>query len=181
MAQDYSTSIARHARVASTRTGMVILTHLAQCQAMTSDYKRTKSNPSAMGYGLSRHDPLRTLLNIFAITITLANAGCGEGKMGPPGPPGSIGLQGVQGPAGPQGPPGERGDVGLAGKEGPPGPPGPKGDPGPAATFHVVTGKDTVHCSNDEVLVALICERGVPDGTKCATPGSTATGLCKRK
>lgn len=125
--------------------------------------------------------PMRKLLSMSVVAAALMVAGCNEGKMGPPGPVGPQGPQGVIGPIGRQGPVGERGNVGPAGAEGPPGPPGPKGDSGPAAAFHIVTGTDSVRCSDDEVLVSLVCERGAPDGAKCATSGTTATGLCIRK
>jgi hypothetical protein len=128
--------------------------------------------------------PMRKLLSMSVVVAALAVAGCNEGKMGPPGPVGPQGPQGVIGPIGRQGPVGERGNVGPAGAEGPQGPPGapgPKGDPGPTAAFHVVTGTDSVRCSDDEVLVSFVCERGAADGAKCATSGTTATGLCIRK
>lgn len=128
--------------------------------------------------------PMRKLLSVSAVAATLIVAACNEGKMGPQGPAGPQGPQGVIGPVGRQGPAGERGNVGPAGAEGPqgpPGPPGPKGDSGPQASFHVVTGTETVRCSDDEVLVSLVCESGALDGAKCATAGTTATGLCIRK
>jgi hypothetical protein len=43
----------------------------------------------------------------------------------------------------------------------------------------VVTGADSVTCSDNEVLVSIICSSGAPDGAKC--PASTATGVCARK
>jgi hypothetical protein len=146
-----------------------------------------KRSPADARAGLSlagMGPPMRKLLSISAVAALLALAACDEGKMGPPGPLGPQGPQGVIGPAGRQGPPGERGNVGPAGAEGPqgpPGPPGPKGDNGPTAAFHVVTGAGTVRCSDDEVLVSLVCEKGAPDGASCTTAGTTATGLCVRK
>jgi hypothetical protein len=68
----------------------------------------------------------------------------------------------------------------ICGAPGPAGPPGPKGDPSPAL-LRVVTGTDTVRCGDDETLVSLVCANGTPDGMKCATPGTAATGLCMRK
>jgi hypothetical protein len=140
--------------------------------------------PSSTGMRAAGVPLMRKLLNISVVAISLAVAACNEGKMGPPGPIGPQGPQGVIGPAGRQGPVGERGNVGPAGAEGPQGPPGPpgaKGDPGSPGAFHVVTGTDTVRCSDDEVLVSLMCESGAPDGAKCATAGTAATGLCLRK
>jgi hypothetical protein len=60
-------------------------------------------------------------------------------------------------------------------------PPGPKGDPGAALALRVVTGTDTVQCRDDETLVSLLCANGAPDGSKCASAGAAATGLCMRK
>jgi hypothetical protein len=45
----------------------------------------------------------------------------------------------------------------------------------------VVTGTDTVRCEDDEVLAGLVCASGATDGTKCATSGTAATGLCVRR
>ena len=123
-------------------------------------------------------------LSVSVVAALLSLAACDDGKMGPPGQVGPPGPQGVMGPEGRQGPPGERGNVGPAGAEGPrgpPGPPGQKGDPGPAATFHVVRGTESVLCSDEGVLISLMCEKGAPDGSKCATPGTRATGVCGRK
>ena len=112
---------------------------------------------------------MRQLLSISAIITTLAVAGCGQPAPGPQGPAGPAGAQGAQGPQGP------------AGATGPAGPPGPKGEPGPAQALRMVTGTDTVACAADEALVSLVCASGATDGTKCATPGTAATGLCMRK
>ena len=109
---------------------------------------------------------MRQLLNCFAILTVLAVGGCGQPTPGPQGPAGPAGAQGPQGPAGPLGPAG---------------PPGPKGDPGPAPALRLVTGTDTVRCEDNEALVSLVCASGATDGTKCATPGTTATGVCMRK
>src|SRR6478672_7961118 len=106
---------------------------------------------------------MRQLLNCFAILTILAVAGCGKPEPGPQGPAGPAGAQGPQGPSGP------------------PGPQGPKGDPGSASSLRLVTGTDTVRCSDDETLVSLVCASGATDGTKCATSGTAVTGLCMRK
>jgi hypothetical protein len=45
--------------------------------------------------------------------------------------------------------------------------------------IRVVIGSDTLTCNDDEVLVAMVCASGVPDGLRC--PGVSATGLCARK
>jgi hypothetical protein len=39
---------------------------------------------------------------------------------------------------------------------------------------------DTVRCADDEALISLLCASGATDGTKCATPGTAATGVCMR-
>ena len=98
------------------------------------------------------------LLSISAIITTLAVAGCGQPAPGPQGPAGPAGAQGAQGPQGPAGPPGL-----------------------PAQGLRMVTGTDTVACADDEALVSLVCASGATDGSKCATPGTAATGLCMRK
>ena len=115
---------------------------------------------------------MRQLVNCFAILTLLAVAGCGKPEPGPQGPAGAQGPQGAAGVQGPQGP---------AGPSGPAGPQGPKGDAGSASSLRVVTGTDTVSCGNDEALVSLVCASGAIDGTKCATPGTAAIGLCMRK
>ena len=77
---------------------------------------------------------------------------------------------------------------GAKGDQGPPGPTGAKSDQGPAgpagsagsAGLRIVSGVKTVNCSDDEVLVSLLCSAGVPDGAECSA-GVTATGLCMRK
>jgi hypothetical protein len=113
--------------------------------------------------------------------------GGGQGECNPPGPPGAVGPQGPQGEAGAQGPTGPAGERGSPGPQGPacaagpPGPAGPKGEPGPSAAVRVVTGTDSVSCAEGEVLVGLVCASGGTDGTKCATPGTAATGLCVRR
>jgi hypothetical protein len=126
---------------------------------------------------------MRSLLSMTAVMIALAVAGCDEGKLGAQGPPGPPGPQGSQGPTGRQGAVGERGDPGSAGAQGPVGslgPAGPKGDSA-APAFRILIGADTASCADDEVLISLVCASGAADGTKCATPGAAATGLCARK
>jgi hypothetical protein len=110
--------------------------------------------------------PMRQFLTLVALLTMLALAGCGQPTPGPPGP------QGPAGPAGAQGPPGPAGPAGT---------PGPKGDPGPAAALRAVTGTGTVRCGDDETLVSLVCASGAPDGAKCASADTAATGLCMRK
>jgi hypothetical protein len=56
-----------------------------------------------------------------------------------------------------------------------------KGDPGPTATFRVVTGTGSVSCGDDELLVSLVCATGATAGVKCVAPDAAATGLCVRK
>jgi hypothetical protein len=127
---------------------------------------------------------MQKLSTTVAIITALVVAGCNEGKMGPPGPAGPLGPEGLQGPNGRQGPDGERGNVGAAGAvgaQGKAGPPGQRGDPGPPPPFHLVTGTESVRCAVGQVLVSLVCERGAADGAKCATRGTTATGLCVRQ
>src|SRR5262245_66434771 len=136
---------------------------------------------------------MRRLLRFFVIVMMLAVAGCGQptpGPAGPQGPAGAIGAQGPQGPQGPagsagaqgpQGPAGTAGAQGPQGPAGPAGPPGPKGDAGQAAALRVVTGTGTVRCGDDGALVSLVCANGAPDGAKCATPETAATGLCMRR
>src|SRR5512132_2940498 len=124
------------------------------------------------------------LVSISFLIITLAVAGCGQPASGPQGPAGPGGAEGPQGPAGPpgaQGPQGPAGPPGAQGPQGPAGAPGPKGEPGSAQAPRVVTGTDTVRCADNEALVSLVCASGATDGTKCATPGTAATGLCMRK
>ena len=124
------------------------------------------------------------LVSISVLIMTLAVAGCGQPASGPQGPAGPGGAEGPQGPAGPpgaQGPQGPAGSPGAQGPQGPAGPPGLKGEPGSAQALRVVTGTDTVRCADDEVLISLVCASGATDGTKCATPGTAATGLCMRK
>jgi hypothetical protein len=126
---------------------------------------------------------MRKLVGISVILSALLVAGCGEEKVGQTGPVGPQGRQGEMGPQGRQGPVGERGDVGPAGSQGPQGPAGPagpKGDASPAPGFHVVTGTEALRCSDDEILVSVVCESGAADGAKCAA-GTSATGLCVRK
>ena len=69
------------------------------------------------------------------------------------------------------GPTGPTGATGVSGQSGPPGPSG----------VRVVTGTDTVQCAENEALVSFVCASGAIDGTKCATPGTAATGLCAPK
>jgi hypothetical protein len=124
------------------------------------------------------------LVSISVLFMTLAIAGCGQPASGPQGPAGPGGAEGPQGPAGPpgaQGPQGPAGPPAAQGPQGPAGPPGPKGEPGSAQALRVVTGTDTVRCADDEALISLVCASGATDGTKCATPGTAATGLCMRK
>jgi hypothetical protein len=133
---------------------------------------------------------MQGLLSFFAIVMMLAVAGCGQPTSGPAGPQGPAGTAGAQGPQGPAGPPGAQGQQGPAGTAGAPGPqgpagpagpPGPKGDPGPGTALRVVNGTGTVRCGDDEALVSLVCANGAPDGAKCATPETAATGLCMRR
>ena len=134
---------------------------------------------------------MRQLLNCLAILLMmLAVGGCGQPAPGPQGPAGPAGAQGPQGPAGPagaqgpQGPAGQAGAQGPQGASGPPGPTGPtgaKGDIASAPPLRLVTGTDTVRCGDDEALVSLVCASGPTDGTKCATAGTAATGVCMRK
>jgi Collagen triple helix repeat (20 copies) len=127
--------------------------------------------------------PMR-VVSISVLIMTLAVAGCGQPASGPQGPAGPGGAEGPQGPAGPpgaQGPQGPAGSPGAQGPQGPAGPPGTKGEPGFAQALRVVTGTDTVRCADDEALISLVCASGATDGTKCATPGTAATGLCMRK
>ena len=96
-----------------------------------------------------------------------------------------VACSGPQGPQGQAGPPGEKGAKGDQGPRGPTGPKGDQGPPGPAgsagsAGLRIVSGQKTVSCSDDEVLVSLLCSAGAPDGAGCS-PGVTATGLCMRK
>jgi hypothetical protein len=58
---------------------------------------------------------------------------------------------------------------------------GPEGRAWARAGAARVTGTDTVRCADDEALISLVCASGATDGTKCATPGTAATGLCMRK
>ena len=92
------------------------------------------------------------------------------------------GPQGPQGQAGPPGQKGEKGDQGSPGPKGDQGPPGVAGSAGSAgsAGLRIVSGVKIVNCSDDEVLVSLLCSAGVPDGAECSA-GVTATGLCMRK
>jgi hypothetical protein len=39
---------------------------------------------------------------------------------------------------------------------------------------------DSVSCAENEVLAGLVCASGGTNGSKCATPGTAATGLCVR-
>ena len=132
---------------------------------------------------------MRLMGVVMILSGVLALGGCDQFK----GSKGDGGAQGVAGPAGPKGdrgPEGPKGDAGVAGPAGPKGdrglegPQGPKGDPGaPAqASFRVVTGDSggVVACSDNEVLVSLICANGSPVGAKCSASGQ-ATGLCVRK
>ena len=135
---------------------------------------------------------MRLMGIVMILSGVLALGGCDQFK----GPKGDGGAQGVAGPAGPkgdrgpegpQGPKGDAGTQGVAGPAGPKGdrgPEGPKGDAGaPAqASFRVVTGDNggVVACSDNEVLVSLICANGSPVGAKCSASGQ-ATGLCVRK
>ena len=98
---------------------------------------------------------------------------------GPQGPQGQAGPPGEKGAKGDQGPPGAKGDQGPPGPKGDQGPPGPAGSAG-SADIRIVSGVKTVKCSDDEVLVSLLCSAGVPDGAECSA-GVTATGLCMRK
>ncbi len=83
---------------------------------------------------------------LFICALSLALAGCLEGKQG---------QQGAQGPAGPKGEPGPQGPQGLAGAKGEPGPAGPQGPVGPAgppgaatnSNFYVVRGSGAIACN----------------------------------
>jgi hypothetical protein len=128
--------------------------------------------------------PMQRLLSFFAIIMMIAVAGCGQptpGPAGAQGPAGAAGAQGPAGPAGAQGPQGPAGPAGAQGPQGPAGPAGPKGDSGSAPALRVVTGTGTIQCGGDEALVSLLCASGAPDGNKCATADTAATGLCMRK
>ena len=139
---------------------------------------------------------MRQLLRVSVLIVTLAVAACGQpasgpqgpagpgGKEGPQGPAGPGGGEGPQGPAGPPGAQGPQGPAGPPGAQGPSGPAGPSGlkaEPGPAQALRAVTGTDTVRCADDETLISLLCASGATDGTKCATLGTAATGVCMRK
>ena len=135
---------------------------------------------------------MRLMGIVMILSGVLALGGCDQFK----GPKGDGGAQGVAGPAGPKGdrgPEGPQGPKGDAGAQGVAGPAGPKGDRGPEgpkgdagapapASFRVVTGDSggVVVCSDNEVLVSLICANGSPVGAKCSASGQ-ATGLCVRK
>ena len=103
-----------------------------------------------------------------------------QGPQGQAGPPGEKGVKGDQGPTGP---------TGAKGDQGPPGPTGPKGDqglPGPAGSagstgLRIVTGEGTVSCTDDEVLVSVVCSTGAPDAARCSAGSKQTTGLCMRK
>jgi Domain of unknown function (DUF4214) len=59
---------------------------------------------------------------------------------------------------------------------GPQGAEGEKSDPGrTASVIRVVTGNPGVSCGDNEILVSIVCTKGAPDGSKCA---SDAVGLC---
>ena len=108
---------------------------------------------------------MRLMGIVMILSGVLALGGCDQFK----GPKGDGGAQGVAGPAGPKG------------DRGPEGPKGDAGAPAPAS-FRVVTGDSggVVVCSDNEVLVSLICANGSPVGAKCSASGQ-ATGLCVRK
>ena len=94
-----------------------------------------------------------------------------------------VACSGPQGPQGQAGPPGEKG---AKGDQGPPGPKGDQGLPGPAgsagsAGLRIVTGEGTVSCTDDEVLVSVVCSTGAPDGARCSAGSKQTTGLCMRK
>jgi hypothetical protein len=127
---------------------------------------------------------MQRLLGFLAIIMMIAVAGCGQptpGPAGAQGPAGPAGAQGPQGPAGAAGAQGPQGPAGPAGAQGPQGPAGSKGDPGSAPALRVVTGTGSIQCGGDEALVSLLCASGAPDGNKCATADTAATGLCMRK
>ena len=94
-----------------------------------------------------------------------------------------VACSGPQGPQGQAGPPGEKG---AKGDQGPPGPKGDQGPPGPAgsagsAGLRIVTGEGTVSCTEDEVLVSVVCSTGAPDAARCSAGSKQTTGLCMRK
>ena len=94
-----------------------------------------------------------------------------------------VACSGPQGPQGQAGPPGEKG---AKGEQGPPGPKGDQGPPGPAgsagsAGLRIVTGEGTVSCTEDEVLVSVVCSTGAPDAARCSAGSKQTTGLCMRK
>ena len=94
-----------------------------------------------------------------------------------------VACSGPQGPQGQAGPPGEKG---AKGEQGPPGPKGDQGLPGPAGSagstgLRIVTGEGTVSCTEDEVLVSVVCSTGAPDAARCSAGSKQTTGLCMRK
>jgi hypothetical protein len=120
----------------------------------------------------------------FALAVTLALAGCGQGVKGDPGPAGEAGPKGDQGPSGQNGP------------EGPPGPTGPQGEQGPPSpTIRVVRsacltpGDCPIACRVNEVLVTAYCgptrnpatfigERQATCGVEATTANAPAVGVC---
>ena len=116
---------------------------------------------------------MRAATVIIACILSFTLAGCFEGPQGQAGPPGE---KGTTGPAGPMGPKGDPGPMGPAGPKGEAGPSGAAG----ATGFRIITGDKMVACSENEVLVSVVCSAGAPDGPGCPA-GSTATGLCMRK
>src|SRR5215469_2428668 len=99
---------------------------------------------------------------------------------GPQGPQGQAGPPGEKGAKGDQGPPGPKGDQGPPGLKGDQGPPGPAGSAG-SAGLRIVTGEGAVSCTDDEVLVSVVCSTGAPDAARCSAGSKQTTGLCMRK
>jgi hypothetical protein len=102
---------------------------------------------------------MRVKSAVFAISILVCLAGCGEGTPGP---------KGDTGPAGPMGEKGEPGPAGPAGPAGPQGAPGPSGPPGPTASptsssavrvmrSNCEAAPCKAECNQDEVLVIAYC------------------------
>ena len=123
---------------------------------------------------------MKIAVSIMALASFLLVACSGpQGSQGQAGPPGEKGAKGDQGPPGPTGAKGDQGPPGSTGPKGDQGPPGPAGSAS-GAGLRIVSGQKTVSCSDDEVLVSVLCSAGAPDGAGCSA-GTTATGLCMRK
>lgn len=123
-------------------------------------------------------------ITCLAVTLLSVLLACCSGPQGPQGQAGAPGEKGQAGSPGEKGPPGSAGPAGPSGPQGPQGPVGPQGIAGPPGTpaltgLRVVIGDKTVACSDDEVLVSMVCSSGAADGPGC--PTGTATGVCLRK